>query len=405
MCRTRKFQEVAFAVVDETKGKARQEDDYIGGTLVIDAGGRRLLSAYSDNYRRGTQLLFNPGRIQALPRFGYLNWLISYKLDSHGVPRFENVNDKPGALYHGVRLSGSGKYAVSIPHQSIVRLWNPSDLDEVPTNLSTETVEAKNDFSIHPVLKIGASLTGKPPRGVRIFNLETGTRDNREVDIPKDSLDDAEIRRIRFSPDGKHLILHAVKEGSVGFLVRSDLKLSASESKIVATIKSGGLGPITDGSSQHKTPIPLRELHALRSGRGGKFTVEEISRHFMDAVVVVKSDEGSGTGFVVGSSGYVVTCAHCLPGAGLVNVVYRVRSDGRTREESRVAKVLRIDEDRDLALLKIDPSVRLRSIRLTPRLEASTGARVCVIGHPGLGEEVLGYTVTEGNHQFGISSH
>ena len=42
----------------------------------------------------------------------------------------------------------------------------------------------------------------------------------------------------------------------------------------------------------------------------------EIGRAYMDAVVVVQDEEGFGTGFVVGKTGYVMTCAHCVRGKG-----------------------------------------------------------------------------------------
>ena len=60
------------------------------------------------------------------------------------------------------------------------------------------------------------------------------------------------------------------------------------------------------------------------------------------------------------------------------------------------AKVLGTDKDLDLALLKIAATQPLPVVRLDRAAPLEIGEAVCLIGHPGLGREILDYTMTHG---------
>ena len=141
--------------------------------------------------------------------------------------------------------------------------------------------------------------------------------------------------------------------------------------------------------------IPLARLDALKGGHGDAMTTQDIARQFTDAVVVIQSEEGSGSGFVVGSGGYILTCAHCVAEQGDVHVTYRLREQGQPVSKRVVAKTILADTAADLALLQIDVPAPLTPVRLATA-PAESGERVSVIGNPGLGRTILDYTVTEG---------
>jgi serine protease Do len=123
---------------------------------------------------------------------------------------------------------------------------------------------------------------------------------------------------------------------------------------------------------------------------------KEVARAFTDAVVVITSDDGSGTGFVVGSKGYVLTCAHVIPMLGDPEVSFRRVEGGNVAMKSVKATVLRMDQKRDLALLKIDAGQALPVVRLETAGKLEMGEPVSVIGNPGLGRKILDYTMTQG---------
>ena len=57
---------------------------------------------------------------------------------------------------------------------------------------------------------------------------------------------------------------------------------------------------------------------------------------------------------------------------------------------------LKLDESRDLALLKFESTTPLRSVRVAMGQETANGENVTIISNPGLGKEVLDNTLTTG---------
>jgi S1-C subfamily serine protease len=67
----------------------------------------------------------------------------------------------------------------------------------------------------------------------------------------------------------------------------------------------------------------------------------------VESVVTIQTDISQGTGFIISEDGYLLTNYHVIEGFDDVNIIF---SNGF----SFIAKVIRVSEDRDLALLKID---------------------------------------------------
>lgn len=68
------------------------------------------------------------------------------------------------------------------------------------------------------------------------------------------------------------------------------------------------------------------------------------------AVVVIETDRGLGSGFVVRPNGTIVTNRHVVAGASQISISF---SSG---EKYQKAFVLAEDEDRDLAILRVEGS-------------------------------------------------
>ena len=124
-------------------------------------------------------------------------------------------------------------------------------------------------------------------------------------------------------------------------------------------------------------------------------TAKDIGREFMNSVVLVQSDSGSGSGFVVGSEGYVVTCEHCVPPRGEVRVSYRTPVAGQPLTKPAVATIVKTDRAHDLALLKIAAG-KLKPVRLGSNSALESGSRVTAIGNPGVAKAILDFTMTDG---------
>jgi S1-C subfamily serine protease len=121
------------------------------------------------------------------------------------------------------------------------------------------------------------------------------------------------------------------------------------------------------------------QITLLRASNDFSGTVNEVIR----GVVSINTDKSAGTGFIVHSSGYIVTNHHVIADARQIQAIDR---NGRTHE----ATVIADDSEKDLALLKVDGT--FDAIPLADSDSVVIGSKVIAIGNP-LG---LSFSVTEG---------
>jgi putative serine protease PepD len=137
------------------------------------------------------------------------------------------------------------------------------------------------------------------------------------------------------------------------------------------------LGRTTGGDeSPSATVAPLVDSGG-GSGSGGG-TVGRVAAAAGPGVVSVQAGSASGTGFVVGADGTIVTNAHVVAGAETA----RVRFDDGSRQAD--AEVLGTDPSSDLAVLRVDPGDAggLTVLRLADSDAVAVGDPVVAIGHP-----------------------
>lgn len=109
-----------------------------------------------------------------------------------------------------------------------------------------------------------------------------------------------------------------------------------------------------------------------------------VIQEVVKSVVTVSTDKSVGTGFVVGKEGYIVTNYHVI--AGREDKI-RVLDYER---DSFAAQLVGKDENRDLALLKVNQN--FKPLELADSDQLAVGQKVIAIGNP-LG---LSFSVTEG---------
>ena len=127
--------------------------------------------------------------------------------------------------------------------------------------------------------------------------------------------------------------------------------------------------------------LPIKELAALRS----------------EAVVLVRTPTGQGSGFVIHPDGYVITNDHVIAGEHAISITLFDDGDSAaemTKVQFDHVRIVAADPDFDLALLKIDEpgDRRLKTAPLGPSSRLRQGQAVFTIGSP-LGLE---RTVSEG---------
>ncbi|RKN84393.1 S1C family serine protease [Paenibacillus ginsengarvi] len=97
---------------------------------------------------------------------------------------------------------------------------------------------------------------------------------------------------------------------------------------------------------------------------------------YKQAVAVVGSKGGKGTGFVVSSGGYIVTNYHVIEGKSSLFVSF-------PKGKSYPAEVVSSNPSADLALLRIDPGdAALHALPLNRAGSAQSGDSVYIIGNP-----------------------
>lgn len=118
---------------------------------------------------------------------------------------------------------------------------------------------------------------------------------------------------------------------------------------------------------------------------GAELSIEAIVDKTSSAVLKLSTSEGTGSGFLVNTSGVVVTNAHVVGNSNEVTVK-------NTDQQQFNGKVVYKDRALDLALVKLDLE-GTPSLPMTTLASARVGQSVIAIGNPGLGMQ---NTVTRG---------
>jgi putative serine protease PepD len=94
-----------------------------------------------------------------------------------------------------------------------------------------------------------------------------------------------------------------------------------------------------------------------------------------DSVVSIKTDETSGTGFIVDADGTIVTNAHVVGDASTVQIQF-------ADDETTTGTVGGVDRSSDLAIVKIQTSRTLKPLALADSSAVKTGQLAIAIGSP-----------------------
>jgi hypothetical protein len=117
-------------------------------------------------------------------------------------------------------------------------------------------------------------------------------------------------------------------------------------------------------------------------------TANEVYKRVSPAVVLIKTDKGAGTGFIIASTGIIATALHVVDGASKVAV--KTQAGDIFDGVSLLAK----DERRDVAILKVG-GFDLPTVNLGNSNDLNPGDQVFVIGNP-LGAEQLQTSISNG---------
>ena len=137
-----------------------------------------------------------------------------------------------------------------------------------------------------------------------------------------------------------------------------------------------GTGVAGDGEPANApatTPVSVEP-----SGSGDDDVARSVYAAASSSVVSIRTQGGSGTGFLVDSDGTIVTNAHVVGDSSQVQV--RFEDDG----DLHTAEVLGVDASTDLAAIRVDASAAdgVRPLALADSDEVQVGEHAVAIGYP-----------------------
>lgn len=158
-----------------------------------------------------------------------------------------------------------------------------------------------------------------------------------------------------------------------------------------------------EAMSKPETPIESKSQGLYRTARAAKTTIEQNVARFGEAVVMVNTPAGSGSGFLINPDGYLITNYHVIARETLIKttVFHRTESGFEQKRYDKV-KIVAFNPYVDLALLKIeDVDRRFSHVFLGEMERVSVGETVFAIGNPlGLTRTVSQGIVSTTNRDF-----
>jgi hypothetical protein len=222
----------AVLVVDERTGDVLEPPDFVGRWVKVAPDGRTAYTGYKEAYRRGSQLLVNPGGIDVVPTYGIIDVLYVWDL-AGGRPRCARMKWAAGLNGCGIALSPDGRRLSYLSpggypaNSGNAPAFDPTNFDRRPVTYATKSADADpQDVAFHPYLEIAAAPAGGA--AAACFDRESGALlpDMAAPLLPP--LRGAKVKRVYFSPDGLSLLVECV-DGAVASLRQMRLRLTPAQ--------------------------------------------------------------------------------------------------------------------------------------------------------------------------------
>ena len=165
------------------------------------------------------------------------------------------------------------------------------------------------------------------------------------------------------------------------------LRLPRSEIVSIVRIEKPQAEPTEAEPSPDVAQPPAKEDPGWQLFRTAKLeatTIEDNVHRFGEAVVMVTSPGGQGSGFVISPDGYCITNYHVISGETRIKViVFRRTETGYERKNYKKVKIIALNPFVDLALLKIDAEDETFKYAYLGQMdELEAGREVFAIGNP-----------------------
>lgn len=129
-------------------------------------------------------------------------------------------------------------------------------------------------------------------------------------------------------------------------------------------------------------------IYTISESQKPEMTVETAVKAVQDAVVLVKSPVGLGSGFFINEEGFLLTNSHVIQGQTKISITLYIKKEDRIETVViNKVKIIAVNSYRDLALLQIEreDSIKTLKINYVPFANFSTinnGQSVFAVGNP-----------------------
>lgn len=409
--------------IDPSSGRVQRTDRALGQTVYISPNSDLMVTSISDSKFHSVGFNYIKQEIEVLS---------IYRLD-HGSPELVDLSESMVTGVTDIQFLADGQHFIAKALSAAYggqRIYQRSSMFKTDSlKKPVSFIDKKKDNTFGSVVSIAAH-----PKRNLIAILSAGKNDGSVVpsllefrDVEGKQINDLidpsiplnnHPASVSFTPDGESLLLINRDFYGRRTIQKITLKLNPSITEFTTThVQSTPQDQETENIVVPSTPVtsnttaPTIPQHVddadnrllafwqateLTMSYDERFSPDLIGMINMPAVVIISSEGQSiGTGFFISSAGHILTAAHVIPEIRNPKITCYFETSIYKTHFTLDATVVDVDHDNDLALLKVDTSFSMRSVRLQKR-PTYHGAPVYVIGHPGIGNISLNYTMTNG---------
>lgn len=391
--------------VNESTGKAAWLDGALGKLIAVSPDGKSLFVGIKEDFYDSTFVVDVFGQPYQLSQYASVDLLMRYSLFGTSA-KPQQLQARPGENLRRIVISPDGKHVSPVAGGGFRAGSGTQNGYTIPSlqagNLTVCDAAFNTDaypqfIAYHPTLDLVAAGNEKQ---IRVFELKTGIARGPNIGAPEGM---TALSNAFFSGDLTKVCVLGDHKQHGRVLIAIHLQLEDAEKRKANSVaaKSIAEAPASLDKSNAPPPTPakpavkvrLGQIAALQGASLMPMTPKDVAAKFNAAVVVISHAEGSGSGFLISDDGLIATCAHVLPRG---NDPVKVQLENPPRKTTVEAVVVMRDDAQDLALLKATPGFTCKYVRFEPKKAAQMGEEVTIIGNPGLGNEILSNTMTQG---------